>query len=68
MQGTAISNLSWGRATIASFNAMGYDAAATGNHEFDWGQDTLRSRMRRAASPGWRPTSTRQAPGAARSG
>jgi len=51
MQGTAISNLSWGRATIAAFNAMGYDAAATGNHEFDWGQDTLRHRMRESRFP-----------------
>jgi 5'-nucleotidase len=45
MQGTAISNLSWGRATIAAHNASGYDAAAVGNHEFDWGQDTLRARV-----------------------
>lgn len=51
MQGTAISNLSWGRATIAAFNAMGYDVAATGNHEFDWGQDTLRARMRESRFP-----------------
>lgn len=51
MQGTAISNLSWGRATIAAFNAMGYDAAATGNHEFDWGQDTLRARVRESRFP-----------------
>ncbi len=51
MQGTAISNLSWGRATIAAFNAMGYDAAATGNHEFDWGQDTLRARIRESRFP-----------------
>lgn len=45
MQGTAISNLSWGRATIEAFNAAGYDAAALGNHEFDWGIDTLRARI-----------------------
>jgi 2',3'-cyclic-nucleotide 2'-phosphodiesterase (5'-nucleotidase family) len=45
MQGTAISNLSWGRATIQAHNAAGYDAAAVGNHEFDWGQDTLRARI-----------------------
>lgn len=51
MQGTAISNLSWGRATIAAFNEMGYDAAATGNHEFDWGQDTLRARVRESRFP-----------------
>src|SRR5204863_3914452 len=30
------------------FNRLGIAAAALGNHEFDWGQDTLRSRMRQA--------------------
>jgi 2',3'-cyclic-nucleotide 2'-phosphodiesterase (5'-nucleotidase family) len=51
MQGTAISNLSWGRATIAAHNASGYDAAAVGNHEFDWGQDTLAARVRESRFP-----------------
>ena len=51
MQGTAISNLSWGRATIAAHNAAGYDAAALGNHEFDWGQDTLVARIRESRFP-----------------
>lgn len=51
MQGTAISNLSWGRATIAAHNAAGYDAAAVGNHEFDWGQDTLVARVRESRFP-----------------
>ncbi|HEX6037338.1 bifunctional UDP-sugar hydrolase/5'-nucleotidase, partial [Longimicrobium sp.] len=51
MQGTAISNLSWGRATIAAHNASGYDAAAVGNHEFDWGQDTLRARVAESRFP-----------------
>jgi 2',3'-cyclic-nucleotide 2'-phosphodiesterase (5'-nucleotidase family) len=51
MQGTAISNLSWGRATIAAHNASGYDAAAVGNHEFDWGQDTLRARIAESRFP-----------------
>jgi 2',3'-cyclic-nucleotide 2'-phosphodiesterase (5'-nucleotidase family) len=51
MQGTAISNLSWGRATIAAHNAAGYDAAAVGNHEFDWGQDTLRARIAESRFP-----------------
>ncbi|HEX5869831.1 MAG TPA: 5'-nucleotidase C-terminal domain-containing protein, partial [Longimicrobium sp.] len=49
--GTAISNLSWGRATIAAHNAAGYDAAAVGNHEFDWGQDTLVARVRESRFP-----------------
>ncbi|HEU0299784.1 MAG TPA: CapA family protein, partial [Longimicrobium sp.] len=51
LQGTAISNTSWGRATIAAHNAMGYDAAALGNHEFDWGQDTLQARVRESRFP-----------------
>ncbi|HZG43850.1 MAG TPA: metallophosphoesterase, partial [Longimicrobium sp.] len=51
MQGTAISNLSWGRATIDAHNAAGYDAAAIGNHEFDWGQDTLAARVRDSRFP-----------------
>lgn len=51
LQGTAISNLSWGRSTIAAHNASGYDAAAFGNHEFDWGQDTLRARVLESRFP-----------------
>jgi 5'-nucleotidase len=48
MQGTPVSNLSYGRATVAAFNAMGYAASAIGNHEFDWGLDTLQARLRQA--------------------
>jgi 2',3'-cyclic-nucleotide 2'-phosphodiesterase (5'-nucleotidase family) len=51
MQGTALSNLSWGRAAIAAYNRKGYDAVAVGNHEFDWGQDTLRARIAESAFP-----------------
>ncbi len=51
LQGTAISNLSWGRATIASHNALRYSAAALGNHEFDWGTDTLMARVRESRFP-----------------
>jgi 2',3'-cyclic-nucleotide 2'-phosphodiesterase / 3'-nucleotidase / 5'-nucleotidase len=45
-QGTAASNLAFGRPVVQFFNAMGYAAGALGNHEFDWGQDTLRARLR----------------------
>ena len=45
-QGTPASNLAFGRPVVQMYNAMGYTAAALGNHEFDWGQDTLRARMR----------------------
>ena len=30
--------------TIATYNAMGYNVATFGNHEFDWGQDNLGNR------------------------
>jgi 2',3'-cyclic-nucleotide 2'-phosphodiesterase (5'-nucleotidase family) len=44
-QGTPISNWSYGRPVVEALNAMGYDAAVIGNHEFDWGIDTLQARM-----------------------
>lgn len=47
-QGTPASNLSYGRPVVEYYNGMGYAAAALGNHEFDWGTDTLRARMRQA--------------------
>ncbi|MFL5623202.1 MAG: 5'-nucleotidase C-terminal domain-containing protein [Gemmatimonadaceae bacterium] len=47
-QGTPASNLSYGRPVVDYYNRMGYAAAALGNHEFDWGTDTLRARMRQA--------------------
>src|SRR5215510_7949907 len=36
-QGTLESNLVEGAPVIAAYNAMGYAAAAVGNHEFDYG-------------------------------
>src|SRR5436305_939521 len=47
-QGTLASNLSYGRPVVDYYNRMGYAASALGNHEFDWGVDTLRARMRQA--------------------
>lgn len=47
-QGTPASNLSYGRPVVDYYNRMGYAAAALGNHEFDWGTDTLRARMGQA--------------------
>lgn len=47
-QGTPASNLVFGRSVVAIYHALGYTAAALGNHEFDWGQDTLKARMREA--------------------
>jgi len=36
-QGTLASNLGEGAAVVDAYNAMGYTAAAVGNHEFDFG-------------------------------
>ena len=46
--GTPIADLSGGRSTIEVMNAIGYDAVALGNHEFDYGIDVLRQRMAQA--------------------
>lgn len=50
-QGTALSNLTEGRATIDYMNVVGFDAAAVGNHDFDWGVATLQERMAQAEFP-----------------
>jgi 2',3'-cyclic-nucleotide 2'-phosphodiesterase (5'-nucleotidase family) len=63
MQGTPISNLSFGRATVEAFNAMGYAASAIGNHEFDWTVDTLAARIRDAHFP-WLSANIRTTTGA----
>lgn len=47
-QGTAASNLAFGRPVVKLFDALGVAASALGNHEFDWGSDSLRSLMRGA--------------------
>jgi 2',3'-cyclic-nucleotide 2'-phosphodiesterase (5'-nucleotidase family) len=51
MQGTLISNYFEGASTIDVFNAMGVDAMAVGNHEFDWGQEVLQDRYDQADFP-----------------
>lgn len=51
IQGSALAALSKGRDVIALMNAAGYDAMAAGNHEFDYGLDTLLSNARRADFP-----------------
>jgi 2',3'-cyclic-nucleotide 2'-phosphodiesterase (5'-nucleotidase family) len=48
LQGSLESNLTSGVATVAAFNFLGLDAAAVGNHELDWGTDTLLARQRDA--------------------
>jgi len=51
MQGSLLSNLQKGLPTIATFNAMKYDVATFGNHEFDWGQPNLIARTTQATYP-----------------
>ncbi len=51
MQGSLLSNLQKGAPTIAAFNAMKYDVATFGNHEFDWGQQVLTDRTTQAQYP-----------------
>jgi len=51
MQGSLLSNMTKGEATIATYNAMGYKVATFGNHEFDWGQTVLGARTTQAAYP-----------------
>lgn len=40
-QGTAISNLTTGKPVTAMLKAMGLEASAIGNHEFDWGINNI---------------------------
>lgn len=40
-EGTSVMNLLQGSAMRAAFDAMQYDATAIGNHEFDYGIDTV---------------------------
>ncbi len=40
-QGTPQSNVFKGEPVVEIMNLLGFDAMAVGNHEFDWGQETL---------------------------
>jgi 2',3'-cyclic-nucleotide 2'-phosphodiesterase/3'-nucleotidase/5'-nucleotidase len=51
MQGTLPSNLTYGRTSIEALDLMGIQAAAVGNHDFDWSADTLRARMQESEYP-----------------
>jgi len=50
-QGSAASNRTYGATVVELYNKLGYSAAALGNHEWDWGRDSLRARMRQARYP-----------------
>jgi 5'-nucleotidase/UDP-sugar diphosphatase len=51
MQGSALSNLTEGAATIEVMNSVDFDACAVGNHEFDWGVEVLKERIDEATFP-----------------
>jgi 2',3'-cyclic-nucleotide 2'-phosphodiesterase (5'-nucleotidase family) len=42
-QGTPVSNLFKGRSVVDVMNHLEFDAMAIGNHEFDWGIDSLKN-------------------------
>jgi 2',3'-cyclic-nucleotide 2'-phosphodiesterase (5'-nucleotidase family) len=50
-QGTPEGTLSKGRIPVELFNALGYDALAPGNHEYDSGVSSLRELISRADMP-----------------
>jgi 2',3'-cyclic-nucleotide 2'-phosphodiesterase (5'-nucleotidase family) len=50
-QGSAPSNRTFGATVVELYNRLRYTAAALGNHEWDWGRDSLRARMREARFP-----------------
>jgi 5'-nucleotidase len=51
LQGTIEASLSKGAAVVAGYAALGVDAAALGNHEFDYGPEVLRARVAEAPYP-----------------
>ncbi len=51
LQGTPVSTLSKGKPVIDLMNAEGYDVMELGNHEFDWGVDTIKERVAQAKFP-----------------
>jgi 5'-nucleotidase len=49
--GTLVSDAFHGESVMALMNRMGYRASILGNHEFDYGLNTLRDRVRQARFP-----------------
>ncbi|HYE83476.1 MAG TPA: 5'-nucleotidase C-terminal domain-containing protein [Clostridia bacterium] len=50
-QGTADSNLLYGKSVVTAMNEAGFDAMVLGNHEFDWGLDKLKARIAESDFP-----------------
>jgi len=51
IQGNNWANLFQGESSVEIMNAMKFDAMVVGNHEFDFGQEVLRKRIRAAEFP-----------------
>lgn len=51
IQGAPWANLSRGASVVEAMNALGFDAMVLGNHEFDFGQAVLKSRIEAARFP-----------------
>ena len=51
IQGDPAVSLTQGETALEFMNAVGYDAAAVGDHEFDYGYDTLTGLSQRASFP-----------------
>ncbi len=51
IQGNALAKYDKGKSCIKFMNAVGYDAATIGNHEFDYGIDVLKDRITEAKFP-----------------
>src|SRR2546430_4088387 len=49
--GTFLADEFKGAPTIQAMNVIGYTASTVGNHDFDYGQDALRMRLREARFP-----------------
>ena len=50
-QGSADSNLLYGKPVVIAMNTAGFDAMTIGNHEFDWGIDKLKERITQSRFP-----------------
>jgi 2',3'-cyclic-nucleotide 2'-phosphodiesterase (5'-nucleotidase family) len=48
IQGATVANLFQGKSVTDVYNAMGYDVATLGNHEWDYGQEVLKQRIAEA--------------------
>lgn len=59
-QGSALSNTTSGLAVIDAFSALGLTASTFGNHEFDFGQDQIKSWLASGNRSFWYVTSSLQ--------